>query len=73
MTNFGTGTCKVTNSGSSLRHYLNPNINAENEWSPYNYKNIVNNFDQIKETIVVMVKKDEEESFPVPELMYDLT
>ena len=73
MTNFGTGTCTVVE--VQLIPYdvtQNPNIKADNDWSPYNFQNIVNNFDQIKETIVLMVKKnDDENSLTVPEIILD--
>lgn len=45
-------------------------MKSENEWSPYNYQNITNNLDQIKETIIVMIQSDAG-GVPVAELVLD--
>lgn len=48
-----------------------PNVDASQEYSPYNLKNIVANCETVKETIVVYVRGDLGTTSPVPERILD--
>ena len=50
----------------------NTNINANNEWSPYNYNRIVENCKEIKETLLITIKPDTENIFPFAERISNL-
>lgn len=49
-----------------------PTIDATKDYSPYNYKNIVDNCSEINETLILRIQDDTRKNFPFVERISDL-